>query len=127
MGVGGASVGGCPRSGLGVIRRKPDIRWHRTEDAIRELAALQLTILGESAGLVKPGGVLVYSVCSIEPEETTSVVASFLQQHPNFAPTDWPEHLAKVWGEELQDGCLYTYPHRHGLDGFFICRLRRNT
>lgn len=117
----------APCSGLGVIRRKPDIRWHRTEDAIRELAALQLTILGESAGLVKPGGVLVYSVCSIEPEETTSVVASFLQQHPNFAPTDWPEHLAQVWGEELQDGCLYTYPHRHGLDGFFICRLRRNT
>lgn len=116
----------APCSGLGVIRRKPDIRWHRSESAIQELAALQLAILAEAASLVKPDGVLVYSVCSTEPEETTQVIASFLADHLDFAPTHWPEQLAQIWGPELQDGCLYTYPHRHGLDGFFICRLRRS-
>ncbi|NLW16337.1 MAG: 16S rRNA (cytosine(967)-C(5))-methyltransferase RsmB [Firmicutes bacterium] len=116
----------APCSGLGVIRRKPDIRWHRKEEAIAELAALQLKIISEAAPLVKPGGVLVYSVCSTEPEETTAVVAHFLKEHPDFQPAPWPGQLAEVWEKEVHNGCLYTYPHRHNLDGFFICRLRRS-
>lgn len=116
----------APCSGLGVIRRKPDIRWHRSAGDITELAALQLAILSEAASLVQPEGVLVYSVCSTEPEETTAVISNFLERHPNFSPYTWPKHLEAKWGEELVAGCLYTYPHQHALDGFFICRMRRS-
>lgn len=116
----------APCSGLGVIRRKPDIRWHRSDADIAELAALQLNILSEAATLVQPGGVLVYSVCSTEPEETTAVISDFLARHQSFAPCAWPEHLQATWGKELDAGQLYTYPHKHTLDGFFICRLLRN-
>lgn len=115
----------APCSGLGVMRRKPDIRWHRTASAIVELASLQLAILSEAASLVQPGGVLVYSVCSTEPEETTAVISAFLGQNPGFGPSHWPEQLEITWGKELQAGYLYTYPHRHELDGFFICRMQR--
>ncbi len=115
----------APCSGLGVIRRKPDIRWHRTASDILELATLQLAILSEAASLVQPGGILVYSVCSTEPEETTAVIFSFLEQHPNFVPCSWPKQLEATWGQELTAGYLYTYPQQHALDGFFICRMGR--
>jgi 16S rRNA (cytosine967-C5)-methyltransferase len=116
----------APCSGLGVIRRKPDIRWHRSSDDIAELAALQLRILSQAANLVQPGGTLVYSVCSTEPEETTEVITAFLQQHQSFYPSLWPEQLRSQWEPELERCSLFTYPHRHALDGFFICRLERS-
>lgn len=114
----------APCSGLGVIRRKPDIRWSKQARDIPELAALQLKILSQAAALVKPGGVLVYSVCSTEPEETTAVIAAFLKQNPSFANSHWPEQLQALWEKDLQAGSLYTYPHLHALDGFFICRMQ---
>lgn len=115
----------APCSGLGVIRRKPDIRWQRTPSSIAELAALQQKILAQAGSLVKPQGILVYSVCSTEPEETSQVIAAFLAEHPNFKQVDWPDHLQARWGAELQAGALFTYPQQHELDGFFICRLTR--
>lgn len=115
----------APCSGLGVIRRKPDIRWHRSPSDLTSLAELQLQILQQAAQLVQPGGILVYSVCSTEPEETQQVVQRFRGQHPEFIPADWPNRLQSLFGDELRDGGLTTYPHRHDLDGFFICRLHR--
>jgi len=115
----------APCSGLGVIRRKPDIRWQRQPADIRQLSALQIKILQQAASLVKVGGVLVYSVCSTEPEESSEIVDAFLQQQPAFEPLPWPEPLQAVWGAELEAGTLTTHPHRHGLDGFFIARLGR--
>lgn len=115
----------APCSGLGVIRRKPDIRWHRTLSDIIELAKLQGEILSQSAHLVQPGGVLVYSVCSTEREETVQVISRFLAEQPEFEPAIWPEQLRQVFSEEIINGQLTTYPHKHNLDGFFICRMQR--
>lgn len=113
----------APCSGLGVIRRRPDIRWHRSPAAIADLAAEQLKILSSAAALVKPGGVLVYSVCSTEPEETTQVIGAFLQHNPHFQPGLWPQGLRSVWQPAPKTGALFTYPQRHDLDGFYIARL----
>jgi 16S rRNA (cytosine967-C5)-methyltransferase len=115
----------APCSGLGVIRRKPDIRWNRSLPDIQALADIQLAILRQVADLVEPEGILVYSVCSTEPEETEQVVQAFLVEDRRFAPAGWPAPLQAVFGKEIQEGCLTTYPHRHDLDGFFICRLQR--
>ncbi len=115
----------APCSGMGVIRRKPDIRWNRTARDILELQSLQMEILAAAASVVKPGGSLVYSVCSTEPEETEAVVCGFLQQHRDFAPADWPEELQAAFPGRVSRGQLTTYPHLDDLDGFFICRLQR--
>lgn len=115
----------APCSGMGVIRRKPDIRWHRTEEDILELQALQLEILAAAASVVRPGGILVYSVCSTEPEETEAVVHQFLSRHPQFSPADWPEDLQTTFPGRILQGRLTTYPHLDDLDGFYICRFQR--
>lgn len=108
----------APCSGLGVLRRRPDLRWQRREDALAALARQQRELLAAAAQLTRPGGVIVYSTCSTEPEETTEVVECFLADHPEFAREEPP------LGVELaEDG--YLFPHRHGTDGFFIARLRR--
>lgn len=115
----------APCSGMGVIRRKPDIRWHRSFADVLELQSLQLEILAAAASVVKPGGILVYSVCSTEPEETEAVVYRFLQQHREFLPADWPKELQAVFPGRVAQGQLTTYPHLDDLDGFFICRLQK--
>lgn len=115
----------APCSGLGVIRRKPDIRWHRTLADIAALQSLQSGILAAAASLVQPGGILVYSVCSTEPEETQAVVDAFLRQQPEFSPADWPPELEAAFTGRVSQGQLTTYPHLDDLDGFFICRLQR--
>lgn len=115
----------APCSGLGVIRRKPDIRLHRNAPDLQELARLQRKILQQAAGLVAPGGSLVYSVCSTEPEESLDVIDGFLRENRDFLPADWPDEVAKPFNNQIVDGHLATYPHLQELDGFFICRLQR--
>ncbi|MCS7177261.1 MAG: 16S rRNA (cytosine(967)-C(5))-methyltransferase RsmB [Candidatus Kapabacteria bacterium] len=112
-----------PCSGLGTIAKKPDIKWHRREADIPALVRLQRSILENAARLVRPGGVLLYSTCTTEPEENEGVVQDFLRRHPEFVL----EH-AEQWipAAVCQDGFLKVLPHRHpGCDGAFAARMRR--
>jgi 16S rRNA (cytosine967-C5)-methyltransferase len=108
----------APCSGLGTLRRHPELKWRRRPNDVRRLAELQREILDGVAPLVRPGGVLVYAVCTRTREETTALVDAFTAAHPRFA-VERPA-LACVG----DDGLLRTAPHTHDLDGFFAARLR---
>ncbi len=111
-----------PCSGLGVIRKKPDIRYRPLEQAAR-LPELQGTILAAQAAHVKPGGVLIYSTCTVLRRENQEVVAAFLEENPSFSLE--AVHFPPLSG--LPDAAMTTLlPSEHGTDGFFICKLRRN-
>lgn len=117
----------APCSGLGTLRRRPEVRWrYEGPSALAHWAHDQLALLKGVAPSVKPGGVLVYSTCTLEAAENECVVARFLREHPEFGienVTPWtpPNFHSAVTPE----GYLQTRPHRHGTDGFFIARLRR--
>src|SRR6185436_135304 len=117
----------APCSGLGTIRRDPDIRWRRTEGELAPLAEAQGSMLAQLATVVRPGGRLVYSTCSSEPEENEEVVAAFLAAHPGFAQrtpetfADRPDLAALLDGS----GALKTLPFRDGLEAFYAAELRR--
>mgnify|MGYP001469464698 CR=1 FL=1 len=116
----------APCSGLGVIRRKPDIKWRKTEEEIRQLPELQYRLLVEAATLVKPGGVLVYSTCTVEAAENENVVKRFLRKHGEFVPDSEvsglvPSELAPNIDPDL--GAIRILPHHFGSDGFFIARM----
>jgi 16S rRNA (cytosine967-C5)-methyltransferase len=114
----------APCSGLGTIRRDPDIRWRRTQRDFAELAAAQLRMLTESARVLRPGGRLVYSTCSSEPEENEEVVQQFVQTS-GFVPAV-PDHLAGATRPLVNaEGHLRTYPFRDGLEAFFAALLVR--
>ncbi|MDH5298225.1 MAG: 16S rRNA (cytosine(967)-C(5))-methyltransferase RsmB [Desulfobulbaceae bacterium] len=114
----------APCSGLGVTRRHPDIRWNRTEEELARYQETQRALLAAAAPLLRPGGVLVYATCSMEPEEDDQVVEHFLAAHPDFALTDArPSLPAAAAGLVDEAGLLRTAPDLHDLDGFFAARL----
>ena len=110
----------APCSGLGIIRKKPDARYKKVDDLFA-LPVIQNDILSNAARYVRPGGVLVYSTCTILPEENGEVTDGFLADHPEFVRT--PFTLPAPAGET--DGQLTLWPQRHGTDGFYICRMER--
>jgi 16S rRNA (cytosine967-C5)-methyltransferase len=114
-----------PCSGCGVIRRKPDLKWRRQEQDFAALAAVQSAMVQAAAQTLRPGGVLVYSTCTNEPEETDEVIAAFLAGNPAFIAEDVRSFLPEAWRETTGSAGVHLYPHIHGVDGFFICRLRR--
>ncbi len=114
----------APCSGLGTLRKKPDIKWKREIGDIDMLAALQSSILGNAAKLLKPGGVLVYSTCTTEPEENQDQVAAFLRGHPEFRVEDAGDFVNRA--VVTPEGFVETWPHRHHIDGSFAVRLRKN-
>lgn len=99
----------APCSGTGTLRRNPEIRWRLAPDDIRNFAAAQKRFLHNAAEVLKPGGRLVYSTCSVEPEENEEVIADFLSTHPDFT----------------REKTLRTWPHLEGSDGFFMAVLER--
>ena len=111
----------APCSGLGVLAKKPDIKWKRDISDVLQLAKLQLDLMKNAAKLVKPGGVLVYSTCTMEPEENQLVVGEFLRQHPDFAV----DNAARYVNTDLvsPEGFVETWPHKHGMDGSFAVRF----
>lgn len=114
----------APCSGLGVLAKRADLRWHRTAEEIEELTTLQDQLLDAAARLVRPGGLLVYSTCTIEPEENQQRIEAFLKRHEAF-------HLEPATGLVPEavitpEGYLATLPHRHHIDGAFGARLRKN-
>ncbi len=110
----------APCSGLGTLRRDPDIRWRRSESDLPALAAAQLTMLQHAADVVAPGGRLVYSTCSSEPEENEGVVSAFLAGNPDFGRMD-ARLASPTLPAAIVDGagCLRTQPHLHQLEAFF--------
>jgi 16S rRNA (cytosine967-C5)-methyltransferase len=115
----------APCSGLGVIRRNPDAKWSRKPQDIDRCARRQMRLLDNIAPRLKPGGVLVYAVCSTEPEETHEVINSFLNKQANFVIDENSPEVPPAIAPLLdQGGWLKTTPHRHGTDGFFAVRLR---
>jgi 16S rRNA (cytosine967-C5)-methyltransferase len=116
----------APCSGWGVIRRHPDLKWRIRPEAGRRLADRQIIFLQKASEWLKSGGVLVYATCTLCPEENEEVVERFLAENPAFRLDSVSPYLPEGAGD-LADprGYYYTWPHRHGTDGFFAARLIR--
>ena len=114
-------IADVPCSGLGIIRKKPDIRYKSLKE-LAELPALQKQIIDNAARYVKPGGLLLYATCTLVRAENEGMVEAFLQTHPDFTtePLPLPEPFPKN-----ESGMLALVPGEYDTDGFFICRLRR--
>ncbi|MBN1300970.1 MAG: 16S rRNA (cytosine(967)-C(5))-methyltransferase RsmB [Melioribacteraceae bacterium] len=112
-----------PCSGLGTLTKKPDIKWKRDIVDIRKLNISQSELLANGASLLKPGGCLVYSTCTIEPDENFEIIKKFLENNPNFELAS----AKSIFKDELIDenGCVQTYPHIHQIDGVFAAKLKR--
>lgn len=117
----------APCSGLGVIRRKPDLKWVKTPEDIGEIISLQRELLQSVSSLVKPGGVLVYSTCTIEPGENEGTVAAFLADNPNFeVADDEAGTMNRISRNALaKGGGAQILPQHFHSDGFYMVRLRR--
>lgn len=117
----------APCSGLGVIRRKPDLKWGKSQEDIHEIAALQLRLLESVSTLLRPGGLLVYSTCTIEPLENEGVVSAFLEGHSEFEiAEDGLGALSRLEEKSLlQGGGIQILPQHYHSDGFYIARLGR--
>ena len=118
----------APCSGLGTLRRNPDLKWRQSAKAVEELTAKQAAILESAARLLKPGGRLVYATCSILPQENEAIVEAFGAAHPDFVPLDAGDVLQQLKVEGAQSLCsggasghgyLRLWPHLHQTDGFF--------
>ena len=112
-----------PCSGSGTLSKKPDIKWKKDIFDIRNMNELQLKLLKKAATLVKPGGVIVYSTCSMEPEENFEIVKKFLDENPDFSF----ESARGKFPDEIIDenGCIQTLPHIHKMDGAFAAKIVR--
>ena len=115
----------APCSGLGVMWDKPDIRFRATEESLSQVIPLQREILDACAEMVRPGGLLVYSTCTILPEENEAQARAFLERHPEFEPDGGAEWLPEALRGHLADGRIQLMPDRDGIEGFFIARMRR--
>jgi 16S rRNA (cytosine967-C5)-methyltransferase len=113
-----------PCSDLGTLQSRPDLRWRKSPDQLAELAALQCELLDSAAARLRPGGVLVYSTCTLSPDENERQVRGFLGRRPGWEVDDlgaeYPEYA-----HPDAPGLLRLLPHQHGTDGFLVARLRR--
>jgi len=116
----------APCTGLGTLRRNPDLKVRQDESALAELNAKQRSILDAAASLVKPGGRLVYGTCSLLAEENEEIVATFLASHPEFSAVSAQEALKRQGVKLAADPYLHLYPHVHDTDGFFAAVLERS-
>jgi 16S rRNA (cytosine967-C5)-methyltransferase len=117
-----------PCSGLGTLHRHADARWRQTPETVQELATLQQELLSSASKLVKPGGVLVYSTCTLHPAENENVVESFLAANPDWrieAPSPNSPAINYCVNNCNGQGWLKVLPHQHSMDGFFMVRLRK--
>lgn len=112
----------APCSGLGVLRRKPDARWKKDLRNLKELPILQIRILMSAADAVKPGGILVYSTCTIEEDENQKIVEAFLAERADFTLENTGEYLPY---QNKTGTMIQLLPHTDKVDGFFIARMKR--
>jgi 16S rRNA (cytosine967-C5)-methyltransferase len=115
----------APCTGTGTFRRHPDARWRLRVSDLAIMAAAQRAILRSAASVVAPGGLLIYSTCSLETEENDAQIETFLAEHPGWTLEPPPE--GAVPAEVLDAGRLRVLPHKHGTDGAFAARLRRGS
>ncbi|MFG6448066.1 RsmB/NOP family class I SAM-dependent RNA methyltransferase [Roseateles sp. BYS180W] len=121
----------APCSGLGTLRRNPDLKWRQSPESVRELQAKQLAILSSAARLLKPGGRLVYATCSLLDDENEGVADAFAQAHPQFQRLDAAEILQRHGQTEAaaaalcEGGQLRLWPHKHHSDGFYAAVWQR--
>jgi 16S rRNA (cytosine967-C5)-methyltransferase len=130
-----------PCSGLGTLQARADLRWRVTPENVQEMARVQSAILAAGAGALRPGGVLVYSTCTISPIENEHLIAAFLDSHPDFGLDDLAaelpafglpsfrgsaDHSVSAQRSSETAGLVLTLPHRDHTAGFFIARLRRS-
>ena len=118
----------APCTGFGVLRRKPDIKWTKEEQDVEEMVTIQQQILESVSPLLKKGGTLVYSTCTIEPSENEQVIREFLTKHPDyqFDPVlkeRLPEQLYPYYDEECSE--IQILPHYFQSAGFYIAVLRK--
>jgi len=113
----------APCSGLGTLTKKPDIKWKRDLGDIRKIVNIQYELLKKGATLLKPGGILVYSTCTIEPEENFDIIRKFLDEQPGYRLLNAKEFVS----EELvgDNGCVQTFPNVHQIDGSFAAKLQK--
>lgn len=123
----------APCSGLGVLARRPDVRWRRQETDLQELAKLQAQLLARGAASVRPGGIVVYSTCSTELEENENVAEMFLTAHPEFEVDPARDHFGESCSAgvppaiaEATGRYVQTWPHHHDCDGAFAARFQRH-
>ncbi|NMB33849.1 MAG: 16S rRNA (cytosine(967)-C(5))-methyltransferase RsmB [Clostridium sp.] len=116
----------APCTGFGIIRRKPDIKWTRKSDDKEKLAGIQNKILYAASKYVRNGGVLVYSTCTVEPEENEGIVKKFIHNNEDFHLEDVSSYISEGFKNYNPDsGCMQLYPNVHGTDGFFIAKMVR--
>jgi 16S rRNA (cytosine967-C5)-methyltransferase len=121
----------APCSGLGTLRRNPDLKWRQSPEGVIELTAKQKAILESAARLLKPGGRLVYATCSVLPAENEAIAAAFSEAHPTFQLEPVAELLGQLKVRDAAALCtpdgkyLRLWPHRHGTDGFFAASWKR--
>jgi 16S rRNA (cytosine967-C5)-methyltransferase len=125
----------APCSGLGTLRRNPDLKWRQSPQSVQEMSVKQAAILHSAARLLKPGGRLVYATCSLLPQENEAVAQAFSQDHPDFTPLAAGEVLSQLKIEGAASLCsggeagadfLRLWPHRHRTDGFFAALWTKN-
>jgi 16S rRNA (cytosine967-C5)-methyltransferase len=120
----------APCSGLGTLRRNPDMKWRQSPQTVLELVVKQKAILESAARLLKPGGRLVYATCSLLPEENESIADAFSAAHPEFTQMPVLDILTELKVPQSESLCaghnLRLWPHRHGTDGFFASVWQRN-
>lgn len=114
----------APCSNTGVLSKRVDARWNKTSEDIKKLAELQLKILNNAAKLVKSQGTLVYSTCSIEPEENQAVIKKFLEANKNFTPDKISSYIP--WNMDKDEGYFQILQSRQNIDGFFIAKLKNS-
>ena len=121
----------APCSGLGTLRRNPDLKWRHGLDSVARLVKVQASILESAAKLVKAGGTLVYATCSVLPDENQNIVQAFLSAHPEFELMPAREVLATqkidIPESAEREGCLQLLPHLHQTDGFFAACMQKVT
>jgi len=118
----------APCSGLGTLRRRVDLKWRLVPENVTQLGAAQRSLLAKAAEYVRPEGVLVYSTCTVLPEENEGVVESFLEENSNWEVESAEPFLPEGVRESIQPmGGFLTLPHRHNVDGIFGIRLRRRS
>ena len=115
----------APCTGLGTLRKKPDIKWKREPEDIARMVKVQYQLLESAARMVKDGGVLVYSTCTTEPEENGLQIQSFLARHTEFVTEDASAYTNR--SVVTNEGWVETFPHRHHIDGSFAVRLRKRS
>lgn len=115
----------APCSGLGVMDNKPDIKLRATAESVEELTQLQKKLLDTCCQYVKRGGVMVYSTCSMLPEENIEQIRRFLEKHPEFEIMPLPDSVDERFRALYGDYGLQLLPHRDRVEGFFIARMRK--